>query len=320
MLTGRFRQSWLWPFLLLSILPTAWLFVAIANGYVLEGDNAQIAIRTHDVFSKNPPLLGMPSTAGNEVSGANAFHPGPVQFLFLTPFYALSGFNTWGILVGSLALNLGLVAIGFWAAWRTGFRIVKRATVAIFTVLVVFLQGFHYTPWNPFPVAIGVASLSILLWASAIGVRGLLPAIALVASFVAQGHLVGGIFVALGLVLAVLVGAKFGSGRRPPVREVATASLILILCWIFPLWQMIVDWPGNAGAIAAYVVGKKVADDHTDPVMKTIFLIEFLIILVILAAGSWGARASFRGLARKVKSISPMIKELLGWAYSSLPQ
>lgn len=297
-----FRQSWLWPFALLSIPSVVWAVYALAQGYTLEGDNAHIAIRTFDIFSTNPPLLGMPSTAGNEVAGVNAFHPGPLQFLLLAPFYALSGFATWGMMLGALAVNLGLVAIGLWAAWRIGSPWVKNAVVTTLAVVTFLLQALLYTPWNPFPVAIGAVTLAVLAWGIVVGVRSLWPAAIVVASLVAQAHLVGLILVGTITVSVIALGLRFRWVARPIFREIAASALLVVVFWALPAWEAMTNWPGNFGAIFAYVLGSQSADSSAGGALD---IGALLTIAGLAVAAFFGFRGSVRFLSQAERSQDP---------------
>ncbi len=269
-----FRQSWCWPFLLLSIPAAVWFVIAVFSGYTLEGDRAHIAIRTFDVFSSNPPLLGMPTTAGNEVEGVAVFHPGPMQFLLMAPIYLLSGGHAWGLLLGALVVSLGLLALALWTAWRIGSTRVKVATVTSFALVMIPFQFLAADPWNPFPAAIGSLTLVVLIWGIAVGERGLWPFSVLVASLVAQTHVVG---VVISSVILLALGAltwRFGIVIRSTAREVIAAVLVFIVVWALPLWDLLSNWPGNLGELTAYLVGSQGqqsgSDENVEPVLLSV--------------------------------------------------
>lgn len=254
---SSFRQSWMWPWLLLSLPAFGWFVYALATGFALEGDNAHIAIRTFDVFGPNPPLLGMPSTAGNEVSGVNAFHPGPLHFWLLAPLFAVSGWNTWGLLLGSLAINVGLAGLGLWAAWRIGSPWVKRAVVSTSAIVLIVLQFLWYAPWNPYPVFVGSMTLVVLVWGIVIGQRGWWPIAIFVGSLIIQTHLAGALIVVPLILTVVVLSRTFGWAARPSRREVSLTVLVLLVCWAAPLREALTNWPGNIGEVLDYVAGSR---------------------------------------------------------------
>ena len=289
----------MWPFVLLSTPAVVWAIVALANGYTLEGDNAHIALRTFDVFSSNPPLLGMPSTAGNEVSGAEVFHPGSLHFLLLAPLYAISGFTALGMTLASLTVNLGLMAIGLWVAWRIDLPWVKYAVVCSFAFVVVFSQGVLYTPWNPYPVHVGVITLIVLAWGIACGLRGLWPIAVVVASLVAQAHLAGLIVVPAVTLFTVGVIFWLRWAARPRVWEVLATIVVLALCWALPLRDLIVNWPGNPGAIVGYATGSQGAtgsrSDSASAGQPDLGALVFALVLGVL---------SYRGFRRSTSALN----------------
>ena len=304
-----FRKSWLWPFALLSIPSICWVVYALALGYTLEGDNAHIAIRSFDVFSPNPPLLGMPSTAGNEVAGVNAFHPGPLHFLLLAPLYAVSGFATWGMAFGALSVNLGLMALGLWTSWRIGSPWVKNAVVTTFAVVILLLQSLLYSPWNPFPVVIGSVALTVLAWAIVVGVQSLWPAAVLVASLVTQAHLVGSIAVATVVMSVIALGFWFRWIARPTVREIVISAVVLLACWALPVWEATKNWPGNLGEILIYVVGSQGGTGQT---LGRSFDIGALLTISLLGiAAIVGYRRSFRVFAREERCPKPSERQIV---------
>jgi len=59
----------------LAVVMIGWnAFMASREGWVPEGDGATITLRTHDVLSAHPPLLGNPTTAGRIDAGEQQ-HP-----------------------------------------------------------------------------------------------------------------------------------------------------------------------------------------------------------------------------------------------------
>lgn len=264
-----------------------WTLFALVNGFALEGDNASIAVRTHDLLSGNPPFLGMPSTSANDAPGVIAFHPGPVQFMMMAPFYALSQWHTFGIMLGALVVNLGLVAIALRTAWRIGSPYVVRA---VFTGLVLTMHLYQqvlFRPWNTYPVSIGAVPLVVLAWGIAVGKRGLWPWFVLVASIVAQGHLFGLALLGFAILGLVVAATRTRGVAKPSLRELLVTLLIFVFSWALPLMDLVGHWPGNLGEIWAYVTADRIADGVRHD------LTNWLIWLVALSAA--GIMAAFRG-------------------------
>ena len=302
----------MWPFVLLSTPAVAWAIVALASGYTLQGDNAHIAIRTFDVFGSNPSLLGMPSTSDSEVRGVNAFHPGPLHFLLLAPIYAISGFNVWGMVLGSLFVNLGLLAIGLRAAWRFDSPWVKNAAVTALAIVMFVLQSQLYTPWNPFPVVIGVVTLVVLVWGIAVGVRGLWPATVLVGSLVMQAHLVGLIFVGPIVVILIGLGWWFRWVARPAVREILIAAFVLVACWVLPVWETVANWPGNPGAIFSYVIGSQGSDANLEVTFSRLIDLSTLLTISTLGITALlGFQRSLRAFSQDDRGQRPIPRQIV---------
>src|SRR4051794_9652176 len=76
------RQRWFAAVMVVMLLvPFGVGLYRAAHGHWLpSGDNALIALRTRDVFSHHPPLVGQPSTAAQYVQTSKARHPGPIEF------------------------------------------------------------------------------------------------------------------------------------------------------------------------------------------------------------------------------------------------
>lgn len=259
----RFRESWLWPFALIAALPVFWAVWALLQGFALSGDNAWMALRTFDIFSTNPPLTGMPSTSSADAPGVYANHPGPFQFVMIAPFYALTGWAPWAMAIGSLGLNLSLVAIALWAAWRIDLPSAKFAAVSGSFMVVLSLQTGLMHPWNPRPVQMGMIALAILIWAILIGRTWCWPWLAFVSAIVAQGHVVGLPIVWFAVIVMLALFRRFGFPRKPSRAEIRWTTAIFALAWVLPFWDVLVNWPGNLGALLAYMAS---ASGKSEPV------------------------------------------------------
>ena len=276
-------------------------------GYTLQGDWAHIAIRSTDVFSAYPPTTGMPSTAGVEVEGVNAFHPGPMQFVLYAPIYAITGFHTWGLLLAAFLVNAGLVGLGLWAAWRIGPRWVKNVAVTASLAALVVLQVLVADFWNPFPAIFGAPTLLFILWAIGVGVRGLWPWAVFVASLVAQVHLIGTVMVAFAFIAFLLMNRRLRLIVRPHRRELGFTIVVLSLCWALPVWGLISDWPGNLGELWKYVQGLMVQSDEPSlPSQKPALFLKLFTVCVVGPIALYGLRRS----GRVLKSSGPNSHDL----------
>ncbi len=283
MLPDRVTQTWWFAFLVIASLPLFWTVWMLANGMVLSGDNAWIALRTFDIFSTNPPLTGMPSTSGLDAPGVSAYHPGPIQFIVLAPVYALGGWSPAVMAIAALGLNLLMVAIGLWAAWRIEIPAAKFAAVTASFIVVVGEQTRMMVPWNPRPVELGMVALLVLMWAILIGRKGCWPWFAFVTAVLAQSHLLGLPLVVFAVGVLVVLNWRFGAIVRPDLRELWVAGIILVCAWVLPLWDVLSNWPGNLGEIAAYITASRDAGVEPGPWIRETFIVR----LVAYAAIAW---------------------------------
>ena len=80
---GRDRALILGVFVLTLVPFVVALVRARQDGWVPSGDEANIATRSLDVFSRHPPLTGLPTTSYLTGSGIFTDHPGPIEFYLL---------------------------------------------------------------------------------------------------------------------------------------------------------------------------------------------------------------------------------------------
>jgi hypothetical protein len=213
------------------------------QGWAAEGDSAIIALRTDDVLSAHPPLLGNPTTAGT--SGAqDAFHPGPLEFALLAlPLRAWVPEAT-GLLVGSALINCAAVAVVALFAHRRGGPLFALAAVVWVAVLVWGLgDEIPHDAYNPHIVLLPLALLTVLVWSVATGDRVALPVAVVAASLIAQSH-----------AYEVLVVAGYGAlaiiallARRAAVswRWLAGCAALGLVLWLPPLIDQLRHRPGN---------------------------------------------------------------------------
>ena len=213
------------------------------QGWAAEGDTAIIALRTDDVLSTHPPLLGNPTTAGT--SGAqDAYHPGPLEFALLAlPLRAWSPEAT-GLLIGSALINGASVALLVLFAHRRGGPLFALAA-SVWAALLLWGLGAEipHDAYNPHIVLLPLGLFAMLIWSIAHGDRVALPAAVVAASLIAQSHayevLVVGGFGALAGV-AMLMRRSTTSWRW----LVGSAALGVVL-WLPPLIDQVKHRPGN---------------------------------------------------------------------------
>jgi hypothetical protein len=239
---------------------------AIGFEWTATVDDGVIAVRSFDVLSAHPPLLGMASLTSGFTSEPT-YNLGPMEFWLLALparigptalIITMSMINTASIL-GSVAL-----------AERRGGRLLMFGVAAGIAVMSRSLPAEAlYDILNPFAALFPFTLLLFLAWSVACGDHLLLPLVVVVASYVLHCHLtyllpVIGI---VGLALAGLAASRrqpsersrpaerlrttsrIGNGRRPP-GWVAATVLIGLVCWSAPIADQAVHRPGNFVLVA----------------------------------------------------------------------
>ena len=242
---------------------------AAADGWLPLGDDGYFALRSHDVFSRHPPLVGTASSAST-YSGAPTSHPGPLQFFLLAIPVALLGVSA-GTVVGTALVNA--VAIGC-AGWMVGRRLgpAAGALIAVAFSGLAWAMGsvLLHDVWGPFAVVLPFGLFVVAVALAAGGDVKALPVVAIAGSMVLQTH-ASYVVLVPGLGLAAFAGALLSSRRTgsaeptpgpalpadspPPVERRATLRWIgiglvtVLLCWVPPLVQQVRNEPGNIGAL-----------------------------------------------------------------------
>lgn len=230
-----------------SIAPMLAAGRAIADGWTPIGDNAAIAIHTHDVFSSDTPLVGTRTTLGGPGFTERVRHPGPLEFWALALPDRAAGGAPWGIVVGTALIAIAALVAVAWAATRTAGTTVAVSAVALAAVGSWSLgRQWLVDPWNPYVAVLPTVAMLFLAWAVIAGDAWALPALALAASFVAQAHVMG---VPLAFVMLAGATAVVVAGR-PAGRQLVAAAVVLAVSWSFPAWDQLVNRPGNVVALA----------------------------------------------------------------------
>ena len=90
---------------------------AARDGWVPSGDEANIATRALDVFSRHPPLTGLPSTSDLYGRNIATNHPGPIEFYVIAVPLRVLGMSA-GPLFTAAAINAGCVVLVLWVFFR----------------------------------------------------------------------------------------------------------------------------------------------------------------------------------------------------------
>ena len=215
---------------------------AIVDDWTPVGDDAAIAIRAHDVFTADTPVVGLPTTLGGEAYQGRVHHLGPMLFWALAVPERVAGSAPWGLVAGTAVVAVAALVAAGWAAARAAGTGAGVWALAVTAVMCWSLgRQLLVDPWNPYIAVLPVAASLFLAWAAAGGDAWALPALAATASFAAQAHL---LYAPLALVLfsgaAVAVVMS-----RPAVRELASTAAVVGFVWSFPMWHELTDRPGN---------------------------------------------------------------------------
>jgi len=116
-LRGRTRVLVLVAFALALVPFVAALVRAYSVGWLPSGDEANIATRSLDVFSRHPPLTGLSTTTAFYGKHILSHHPGPIEFYLLAVPVRVLG-ATAGSLLTAAAINASFVLIALWAVLR----------------------------------------------------------------------------------------------------------------------------------------------------------------------------------------------------------
>ncbi|MDQ1466781.1 MAG: hypothetical protein QOH10_1196 [Actinomycetota bacterium] len=252
-----------------AVIPVAVAAVGrIADHWQPADDEAAIARLAHDVFTRHPPLLGMPSTIGNGVklTGGVPHHLGPMLFwLFAVPD-RLTGSSPSALVVTIALVNIVSIAA---FAWQVRRRAGSYAAIAAMFGVTVMLWSFGrdltVQIWNPYAALLPFLLFLGLAWSVACGDRLALPLAALVGSFVIQCHIlyavpvVGvGVLAVVGFVLAERAerveraqlaeraeGADSESPRRGRGRALVATAVVLACCWSTAVYDEVRNRPGN---------------------------------------------------------------------------
>jgi hypothetical protein len=234
---------------------------AVRDGWVPGADQAIIATRAYDVFTSHAPLFGQYSLAG-EVTGRITHSLGPMLFWLLALPARFGGPASMTWTMGALN-TLAIVGVVVLARRRGGIVLMFAAALAVALMCQSLAAETFHDVWNPSAGLFPFTLLIFLCWSLACGEYRLLPLTVLVASFVAQAHLmylppaigllavgVGGLVVGLAARRRRAPDAGPAPGRRALLVWAAAALAVGVLCWSAPAIEEIRGHPGNLTLVA----------------------------------------------------------------------
>jgi hypothetical protein len=233
---------------------------AVHAQWVPAGDAGIIATRGWDVLTSHSPLIGQYSEAGLVIHGQIMHSPGPMLYWLLALPARFGSATTIALTMGAIntVAIIGCVAL----ARRRGGLILMFATAFGIALMCQSLptEAMHDV-WNPAAGLFPFLLLIFLGWSLGSGDYWLLPLAALVASFVAQTHLMYGAPAAVVLVVGVgglllwwleRRGSRGAEPRRPAPRIwpwAVAALLVVAACWTPPAIDQVENDPGNLATI-----------------------------------------------------------------------
>jgi hypothetical protein len=217
---------------------------AMSNGWLPLGDDAITAVRSFDVLSTHPPLLGPISSSGMLIGHA-VQSPGPMLFWLLAIPVRLGplGPAVWMGVV-NVCCVIGIVAL---ARRRGGLPLMFAGGAAVAAMCGSLDSHLWHDLWGPAVTLLPFTLLFFLAWSVACGEYRLLPLTALVASFTIQAHLT--YILPVAAILTVAVVFLVVSKQKIPRRWLWGTLAVVAVCWCLPLAEEAVHRPGNVERI-----------------------------------------------------------------------
>ena len=213
-------------------------------------DEAVVDLRTRDVFSEDPPLIG-------PFSRYRWSHPGPLMFVVPALTGLPFGHPAWATLVGGAILQGLAVALVAVLAWRRGGLVLL--VVALGGLGMAYSAMGDWIVLIPLNVAIAypyLVLLALLTWSLAEGSRWSWVGIAVVATLLVQSHLG---YAILALACILLAAGLTATRARLTGGEVVVPILVALgsalVLWLPPLVQQLTSELGNLGFIVDHFTG-----------------------------------------------------------------
>lgn len=218
----------------------------LGRDWVPAQDLAVLDLRTRDVLSGHPPLVGPYSRYGWS-------HPGPLLFWLLAPFSLVTGGAAWGVLVGGVVLQMVMVIWIGRLAWTSG-GLVLVAPVMVIVALTYASIGTSLVlePWNPYLGVVAFMLYVLQSWRLAAGDTRRLVGWVLVASLLAQSHV--GYLPLVAAAVAVVAGCWWIDRRgarpwQPGRRRMWAAVGVTVVVWLPVAIDGVLVRSGNLGRL-----------------------------------------------------------------------
>jgi hypothetical protein len=219
-------------------------------------DWAQTEIRVRDVTSSHPPLIGLAGRIG-PFGPDGGSHPGPLSFYALWPVWQLLGGSSYGLIAGTVLLDVVAIGLAVWMAYRRGGVPLALALATVLAVLMRAYGAFMLTlPWNPYLPALWWFVFLLALWSVLDGDLPMVPVAVFASTFCIQTHisyvgLVGGLSAFLAAVFARSAYRHRADtdARRRHLRWGVAGAAMLLVFWTPPVIDQVVHDPGNLEVI-----------------------------------------------------------------------
>lgn len=249
--TGLARCPWLVLLAVTSLVLAVFWVKAGLLGWKAVGDNAVIALRSHDVFSRGSPTLGIPSNFRAWSSEADPHHPGPAVFWALAPTIRAFGVNSVGVLTGTWLVMVAAIGTVMLVASHY-FGTAGAASAALMSIaLAISANSEYFQPLNPTIALVPCLAVCLLTWGIVEGDHRLWPLLVLWASFIMQAEWAYFPTAAASLSLASTASlmnarTRWKHHRSSTTRHRIVITIIVVLVmWALPIANAIGNSGGN---------------------------------------------------------------------------
>ncbi|MCI3949456.1 MAG: hypothetical protein K0R11_1390, partial [Acidimicrobiales bacterium] len=216
-------------------------------------DIALFELKVRDVWSADPPLIGLAGRFG-ELGPGQGSHPGPLAFYVMAVPHALLGGSAWALQAATLLLQIGGAAAVVWLAWRRrGPPLALGVAAAVAVLAHAYGAEALAQPWLPYLPVLWFVAFLLAVWSVADGDLVALPVVVLTGSLCLQTHISYGLTVAAGVAVAAGAAAWWFRARRRapgpgPARDRIAAVLAVVagvLVWLPPVLEQLGGGRGN---------------------------------------------------------------------------
>lgn len=250
------RTRWIpWAFLVVLALVSG--VAAIRGGWTPVSDWAMIAAGSSETLSRDPMLVGQPTSLG-VVAGDSIAHPGPLLYWAFGVPVALLGPPGQGVVVGAVIVNVAsLVALAVLLGRFRQPLILLAGAVGAALLIREMGHSFLRDPFNPAMAVLPTMAAAIALACILAGHPKASVVLVLFGSFAAQAHVAAvpliGLLVGAAVVAMVWLGwwGRSTSMRRAARGWLSVSGAVGVACWVGP----IVDQVAGEGNLSALVSG-----------------------------------------------------------------